>query len=413
MHNEIFSTATIEVKHFGRLLGAHFDCFLNWMKRYGYSCGTMRSYIRGVIYFGQYLLRRNIRSIHQLEGVAGKKLLANYQRYCKHRGCWRRIFGPKLYLKSLVDTGVIASAVSGDSLLLHETQQYINFLRDQRCLSENTITTHIYWVEKFLRFLGCQESTSSLPTFGIADVDRFIEQKGYRLKPITQRSLATALRSFLRFLYQLGKLTTDLSCLVTSPRCYKLSSLPQVLSWDEIQKVLSSVNCSTSNGSRDYAVLILLSTYGLRAGEVAQLKLEDIDWRKGTIHITPRKMGKDLWLPLTSQVGKALIKYLKHGRPASKYRQIFLLSYAPRTPINRKNIGYVVNRYIRLAGLKPQQHGSHLFRHSFATHLIRAGVPLKQISDMLGHRSTESTCIYTKNATEQLREVALEVPEVR
>lgn len=413
MHNEVFSNSAIEIKHRRGLLGAHFDCFVDWMQRHGYSRVTIRFHSWCVIHFEHYLHRKDIRSIHQLEGVAGQKLLADYQRYCKRRGCWYRVSSPKIYLKTLVDAGVIASAVSGNSLLLHETQQYISFLRDQRCLSESTITTHIYWVEKFLRFLGCQENTSSLPTFGIIDVDRFIEQKGSRLKPITQRSLATVLRSFLRFLYQLGKLTTDLSCLVTSPRCYRLSSLPQVLSWDEIQKVLSSVNCSTSNGSRCYAILILLATYGLRAGEVAQLKLEDIDWRKGTIHITPRKMGKDLWLPLTSQVGKALIKYLKYGRPASKYRQIFLLSHAPWTPINQKNIGCVVSRYIQIAGLKLLRHGSHLFRHSFATHLIRAGVPLKQISDMLGHRSIESTCIYTKNATEQLREVALEVPEVR
>lgn len=413
MHNKIFPSAAIEAKHLGRLLGAHFDCFLDWMKRYGYSCGTMRSYIRGVIHFGQYLRRRDIHSIHQLEGVAGKKLLADYRCYCKRRGCWRRIFGPKLYLKALVDAGVIVSVISENSLLLYETQQYVIFLRNQRCLSESTITTHIHWVEKFLQFIGCQKCTSSMPTFGIADVDRFIEQEGHRLKPGTQLSLATVLRSFLRFLYQLGKLTVDLSCLVTSPRCYRLSSLPQVLRWSEVQKILGSVDCSTSNGIRHYAILILLATYGLRAGEVAQLKLEDIDWRKGTIHITPRKMGKDLWLPLTSQVGKALIKYLKHGRPTSKYRQIFLFSRAPWSPINQKNIGYVVGRYIRLAGLKPPRHGSHLLRHSFATHLIRAGVPLKQISDMLGHCSPESTCIYTKNATEQLREVALEVPEIR
>lgn len=186
-----------------------------------------------------------------------------------------------------------------------------------------------------------------------------------------------------------------------------------MLTWSEVQKILDSVDRSVKTGLQHYAVLILLATYGLRAGEVTHLKLEDINWREDTIHIPSRKMGKDLWLPLTPQVGKAILEYLKHGRPPSKYHNVFLLTRAPWTPLDRNNIAYVVNRHIQLAGLKPPRHGAHLLRHSFATHLIRAGVPLKHIGDMLGHRNPESTHIYTKTATEQLRQVALEVPEVR
>jgi site-specific recombinase XerD len=144
---------------------------------------------------------------------------------------------------------------------------------------------------------------------------------------------------------------------------------------------------------------------------VANLKLEDIDWRKETIFIAQGKTGQDLWLPLTPKVGNAIIQYLKRARPHSKYRELFLLTKAPWTPITRRNIGYIVNRYIQLTGLSPSQRGPHLLRHSFATNLIRRGVQLKEIGDMLGHRDLNSTHLYTKTAVENLREVALEVPE--
>ena len=412
MDNKIFPTAAIEAKHRSGLLGTHFDCFISWMREYGYSRHSMRFNVQCVTHFGQYLHRRGIRSVHQLEGEAGQKLLLDYRCYCKRRKYWRKDSALKLYLRVLQEAGVIKSLESRDSLY-QKTQEYVTFLTTQRNLSERSTQQHIYWAEKFQQFLGCRKSCSSLPTFGIADVDRFIEQEAVRLKRPSQLSLVGCLRSFLRFLYRSERLSTDLSTLIISPRRYRLASLPSVLTWGEVHKILDSVDRSVKTGLQHYAVLILLATYGLRAGEVAHLKLEDINWREDTIHIPSRKMGKDLWLPFTPQVGKAILEYLKHGRPPSKYHNVFLLTRAPWTPLDRNNIAYVVNRHIQLAGLKPPRHGAHLLRHSFATHLIRAGVPLKHIGDMLGHRNPESTHIYTKTATEQLRQVALEVPEVR
>lgn len=412
MHNKIFPTPAIEAKHRNGLLGSHFDCFISWMREYGYSRHSMRFNVQCVTHFGQYLHRRGIRSVHQLEGEAGQKLLFDYRCYCKRRKYWRRESALKLYLRALHEAGEINSLESRDSLF-HETQQYVIFLTTERNLSESSTQQHIYWAEKFQRFIGCQKSCSSLPTFGITDVDRFIEKEAVRLKRPSQLTLIGCLRSFLRFLYQSGRLPKDLSSLIISPRRYRLESLPSVLTWSEVQKILDSVDRSVKTGLQHYAILILLATYGLRAGEVAHLKLEDINWREETIHIAPRKMGKDLWLPLTPQVGKAILAYLKGRRPSSKHRNIFLLTRAPWTPVDRKNIAYVVNRHLQLAGLNPPRHGAHLLRHSFATHLIRGGVPLKQIGDILGHRSPESTHIYTKTATEQLRQVALEIPEVR
>lgn len=412
MYNKVFPNP-VDIKNSSGLLGSHIDCFVIWMQRNGYSRDTIRYKVRRIIYFGQYLHKRGISSMHQLEGMGGKKLLADYRRYCKRHGFGYKARGLRSYIQALKDAGVIANLASWDSLLLPLTRQYVTFVRNQNNLAKNTVQLYRYWIERFLRFLGCKNSMPSMPTFGIADVDRFIEQEAIRLKHAPHRSVVHALRSFLGFLYRSGKIFTDFSYLIITPRHYKLQFLPTVLTWPEVQKVLNSVDQSSKIGLQHYAILLLLTTYGLRAGEVAQVKLEDIDWRKETVHIVQRKMGRDLWLPLTPQVGKAILKYLKHARPSSRHREIFLHLCAPWTPLNQVNITYVVNRYIQLVGLDPPHGGAHLLRHSFATHLIRQGVPLKQIGDMLGHRNLESTHIYTKTAIERLQEVALEIPEVK
>lgn len=409
MHDKVFPKPAIEAKHRSGLLGAHYDCFVKWMQNNGYSRHTIRSHVQRITHFAHYLRQKGICSIHQLEGINGKELLDAYRHYCKHRGLGHRSFSLKSYLQALKEVNIISNLASRDSLLSPLTQQFLTFLRGQNNLSENTIRRHIGWVEKFLRFLGYRKNISSI---GIAEIDRFIEQEAIRLKHAPHRSYVHALKNFIGFLYHSGKIPVDFSYLISNPRRYKLQSLPSVLTYSDVEKILNVVDRSTKTGLQHYAILLLLTTYGLRAGEVAKIKLEDINWRKETIHISGRKTGKDLWLPLTPQVGKAIFQYLKRARSSSKYREIFLHVYAPRTPLNGSNITYVVNRYIQLAGLNLPRGGAHILRHSFATHLIRQGVSLKHIGDLLGHRNLESTHIYTKTAIERLREVALEVPEV-
>jgi len=413
MTHRIFPTPAIEAKHRKGLLGAYFDCFVVWMQRHGYSQHRMRFNIQCLTHFGEYLEQRGIRSIHHLEGSSGKKLLADYHDHLKSYKHWRRDDGLKLFIRSLEEAGVIPSGFSKDLSLFRETQQYLTFLRNQKGLCEGTVQYHLYWTEKFLRFIGYEEKDSSLPTFGIAEIDQFIEQGGTRVNHSVPEHLTGVLRSFLRFLYLSGRVSNDLSSLILSPRRYKFRTLARVLGWGEIRRILDSVDRSTRSGRQHYVILMLLATYGLRAGEVAHLKLKEIDWRKETLRITSGKSGKELWLPLLPEVGKAILDYLKHGRPISKDSHLLLLTRAPWSPLNRHNIASVVRRHIKLSGLNPPRWGPHLFRHSFATHLLRKGVPLKQIGDMLGHRDPDSTHVYTKTAIEQLREVALEIPEVK
>jgi len=409
MHNKIFLPPA-EGKHRKGLLGAHFDCFVTHMQDNAYALQTMQYYIRSVTHFGKYLKRKGIHDIHQLEGRKGYDLVARYRRYCKAKH--QQYTGIKLYIDVLEKAGILKNSINRCSSVFRTTQQYVIFLNDQRGLCEYSIYKHKYWTDKFLQFIGCEKGASPIPSFGIADVDRFIEQESVRLKRKTQQTLAGVLRGYFRFLYQSGKLTTDLSPLVTSPRCYKLESLPPVLRWDEVQKVLDSIDRSMEKGLRNYAIFILLSSYGLRVGEVAKLKLEDIKWRKEIIYIAPIKSGKDRYLPLLPVVGKAILEYLKCERPPSKYREIFLTTRTPILPLKASNISHrIVTHHLKLAGLSLSRYGAHLIRHSFATHLKRRDAPFKQISDLLGHQDPKSTHLYTKTAYDDLREVALEVPE--
>jgi integrase len=167
-------------------------------------------------------------------------------------------------------------------------------------------------------------------------------------------------------------------------------------------------------GLRDYAILLLLSTYGMRDGEIRALRLDDIDWRAETLRIRHSKTGMRSLMPLMEPVGEALLNYLRRGRPETGVREIFIRTRAPYRPLSR--IYSEIRRRLETAGVKPRgKCGPHTFRHARAVSLLRASVPRKVIGDLLGHRSEEATIPYLKLATEDLRAIALEIPgqEVR
>lgn len=166
-------------------------------------------------------------------------------------------------------------------------------------------------------------------------------------------------------------------------------------------------------GRRDYAMLLLLATYGMRAGEVVDLRLEDIDWRQERLRIRHSKTGYETLVPLVAPVGDSLLDYLKDGRPATALRQVFLQAIAPyQTLCGGGSLCTIIRYRLQKAGIQPAGHqGAHAFRHARAQSLLRASVPIKAIGDLLGHRSPDSTNVYLKLATEDLRAIGLELPE--
>jgi len=224
--------------------------------------------------------------------------------------------------------------------------------------------------------------------------------------------LCSCLRIFLRYLYREGLIKRDLSSVIESPQRYRLADIPRSIAWDEVRLMLDAVDRRIPMGKRDYAILLLLVTYGLRAREVARLTLDDIDWRKERLRITARKAGHSTAYPLSPFVGNALLDYLRHGRPETDDRRVFFRALAPHNPLTYQAISGRASYYLHKAGIPVSRPGSHTLRHTCVQRLVDASFSLKVIGDYVGHRSASSTANYTKVAVEALREIALGNGEV-
>jgi integrase/recombinase XerD len=191
------------------------------------------------------------------------------------------------------------------------------------------------------------------------------------------------------------------------PQVYRLSNIPRSICWEDVNRVLASVDRRTEAGRRDHAILLLLVTYGLRGREVAALTLDDIDWKNDRLKIPERKAGHSTAFPLSAVVGEAIIDYLRHGRPDTSDRHVFFRAVAPRRRIGAAAVSAIARTCLLKAGVQVPRPGSHTLRHSAVQRLVDADFDLKTIGDFVGHRSARSTEVYAKVAVEALREVAL------
>jgi integrase/recombinase XerD len=189
-----------------------------------------------------------------------------------------------------------------------------------------------------------------------------------------------------------------------------MGTIPRGIAPDQVRRLLSQVDRSTAVGSRDYAILLLLARLGLRSGEVAFLELEDIDWKGGCLSVHG-KSGRRTQLPLPKDVGDAIVAYLRHGRPGSASRRVFLRAKAPvRGFLTACAVGTIVRHALLRHGIDAPTTGAHQFRHGLATEMLRQGASLAHIGELLGHRSPETTKIYTKVDLDALRTLAFPWP---
>jgi len=248
----------------------------------------------------------------------------------------------------------------------------------------------------------------------VADLDAYLQFRAQSVRRSTRAELALGLRSFVAYLYHRGFLARDLSQTITGPTMYAFEGIPSALTREQIAIVVEFARKDrTPSGLRTFAIVMLLSEYGLRAGEVVCLRLEDIDWRQECLRIRHSKTGAETTLPLMPSVGDALLDYLQQARPKTAAREVFVRLPAPHVPLRRGSSLYLlIQRLLGKAGITLEgKRGPHTFRHARAVSLLRAAVPQKAIGDILGHRSAASTRPYLKLATEDLRAVVLEVPK--
>ena len=283
---------------------------------------------------------------------------------------------------------------------------FFPYLREERGLREPSVKlyeTHLRRLEGYLTGLGLEELACLSPPL----LSAFVSESSRSLGHSSMIGLCSDLRVFLRYLHRQRLVERDLSKVVKSPLAYRLADLPRAISWEEVRRMLEVVERRSPAGRRDYAILLLLVTYGLRAREVAALTLDDLDWQRERLRVPERKAGHSTAYPLSSVVGEAILAYLKDGRPATADRHLFFRVLAPYEPLTYHAISGRASHYLRKAGLSVPRPGSHTLRHTCITRLVEAGLSFKTIGDYVGHRSPDSTAVYAKVALEALREVAL------
>jgi len=287
-----------------------------------------------------------------------------------------------------------------------QVPSFFPYLREERGLREASIRHYSDSLRNFAAYL-CGVGLSNLhdlsaPVLGGFAMD--CKQRGIAWE--SMRNACGVLRVFVRYLHREGVLTKDLSSAVEAPQTYRLSQIPRSITWDEVRRMLEAVDRRTPVGRRDYAILLLLVTYGLRAREVAELTLDDIDWQNERLQVPKRKAGHSTAYPLSPVVGNAILAYLKQDRPGTEDRHVFFRIFAPQLPLTYSAISGRASHYLHKAGIPVSRPGSHTLRHTCVQRLVDAQFSLKVIGDYVGHRTPRSTEIYAKVDIASLREVA-------
>ena len=292
-------------------------------------------------------------------------------------------------------------------------EAYTQHQRRTRGLRPQTLRNRAWFVRRLVRAaLGADPIDPSRLT--PADVVSFITSLRHRFSPGSMRTVRSSLRSFFRFLRFQGLCGDALEAALPTVAHWRLATLPRSLTDQQVEQVFASFDTPTPCRQRDQTIVQCLSTLGLRPGEVAGLCLDDIDWRNGTLQIRARKNRRGAVLPLPRVVGQALVAYLSGERPPTNERRVFVqhLGAHRGEPLSSPAVSAVVVRVLRRAAVDTPLTGPYVFRHTVASRMVREGASLKEVADVLGHRSLDTTTIYAKLDLPRLREVALPWPEV-
>ncbi len=291
--------------------------------------------------------------------------------------------------------------------------RFDNYLSTVRGLPSPTRQDYSRGARRLLLWIHTHHRARRLGRLRGAEVLEFIsDHAGAYSSGAWRNRLTSQTRIFLRFLQWEGTIDTDLTRVIPKLPYWRLSSVPRHLPWERVRALINSIDTGTPWGLRDRAVLLLCAVLGMRAGEVRTLRLTDIAWRSAEINLPQTKSYRARILPLPHEVGAALKDYIVHGRPRVRMPQVILRHDAPIGPLSGPSaVGRIVVRSLHRAGIvAPARPGAHMLRHSLATRLVNQGVPIKQIADLLGHISINTTVIYSKVDRTSLATVALPFP---
>ncbi len=399
------------------IVSPHLDALAAELEAEHYSRKSIRRQLRNAHAFGGWLAKQQIPLAHVDEAV-----VVRYTEPMRRRSCPSRKHGERphnarglpRFIALLRRQGVVPAQVEP---------------------TPGSVSGAEHWLEAFDRHLEhvagvsagrrkiCLRIARSLleAAFGNSDPDFsklraeqvsvFVQTRAAKRAPTCRKDPGSAVLTFLRFLSTAGVIPHHLPYAVPRVRQWAHAALPRFLMTEDLNRVLELPTDSTAKGLRDRTMLLLLARLGLRAGEVVRLELEDIDWRAGNILIRAGKTRRERILPLPQDAGEALVRYLKDGRPASAHRRIFLNLCPPHEPLASSVVlTGIAQAVLRKAGINTHRPGAYVFRHTIAAHMVQRGTTFKEVADILGHRSLESTTIYAKLDLVSLAQVAIAWP---
>ena len=384
-------------------VGEHMNGFAGWLHSAGYQRRPAQLALRAAAHLGHWALARAIptgRLDEQLDAFV-RHLPACA---CSHDFQGRDDYhaaGARRFVEYLQTIGVLLRACAEPEPVPTLVTGFCDWMREHRGVAESTLANYVPLVADFVAALG--EDTS---TYDAGAVRAFIFARANQHGRSRAKSIVNAVRMFLRFLAAYGHCSGELIAAVPRIAHWKLSALPRYISAEAIEQLIATCDPPTTAGARDRAIILLLARLGLRAGDVRDLRLADIDWSQGRLRVVGK--GRcETWLPLPQAAGDALLHYLAHFRPQIDDEHVFLRIHAPLGPLPSSGpISKLVRRTIQRAGIETPSLGAHMLRHSAATEWLRQGSSLELIGAVLRHRCIESTAHYAKVDVAMLRSVA-------
>ena len=377
----------------------------------GHSPESVRVYRQWIL---QILAKAQVTDYQQLSADQVDRLARSYAREHHHwspertRRCWLSAFRAFAWGLKRLDMAVGSIQLSKKSPVSEPVMLAFFNYGQKLGWSPQTGRMHQRHLVSLRRFQARRRAPWPVPR--LIDLDRFLQKAAMRWNKTTLAGAASAFRSWLRFLFVTGRSKHDLAPSVALPPSIAFPRPARALPWATVRQLGRGIDRSTPIGQRDYAQYLLFCAYGLSNAEMTDLKLEAIDWDSGILHIRRVKNSSTIDLPLLPDVAQAIAIYIRDARPQTDCRHVFVRHSIPFGPLSHSTIGQRVCCWAKRAGVDAPFLGVHLFRHSFATHQLERGLPLKVIGDILGHRSCRPTGVYVRTAVARLRQLALPVP---
>jgi len=391
-------------------LGSEIDKLADDLERTGYTYLSSKRYLSLIASFSRYALHAGCVRAQTIDRAVVERFLRQPHlsrstcsvarsalgHVLRHLGCHERKARP-------------SESERRDAALL---AKYDVHLRDIRGLQPKSREELLRAARRTVGWYREAKPRHSLTRLCARDVLTYAFHATHRCTSHRTRSARMShLRSFLRFLNWSGICHERLSRYVPRVPIWPMADIPDYLSWDDVRRVINSIDDSHPVGKRDRALLMLVATTGIRNAEVRRLELGDIRWREGEISLRRTKNCHDRVVPLVTEAGSALSDYLLHGRPHTPERQVFLSHRPPVRPLRVSGtVSAIVRRRLAQLGICPARAGTHLLRHSLATQMVRQERPIKEVADLLGHQRIDTTAVYVKVALPQLASVALPFP---